>query len=56
LVAQKRELEAQSEETGTANGNFDDLMADIKTAIDLQASEGRSLQQASNILYQRVKV
>ena len=40
LVAQKKDMEAQSEETGTANGNFDDLMGAIKTAaIDLEASE-----------------
>jgi methyl-accepting chemotaxis protein len=38
LVAQKKDLEAQAEETGTANGNFDDLMSDIKAVIDLEVS------------------
>jgi len=56
LVAQKKDLEAQSEETGTANGNFDDLMADIKTAIDLEASQAEASSKASNILYQRFRL
>jgi methyl-accepting chemotaxis protein len=56
LVAQKKDLEAQSEETGTANGNFDDLMADIKTAIDLEASEAEASSKASNIRYQRFRL
>lgn len=45
LVAQKKDMEAQSEETGTANGNFDDLMSDIKAAIDLESECGRGIEQ-----------
>jgi hypothetical protein len=49
-------MEAQSEETGTANGNFDDLMGDIKTAIDLEASEAEASSKASKILYERFRL
>ena len=50
LVTQGRALEAQAEETGTANGNFDTLMTDIKSAIDFQvASAARASQQGAQV-------
>ena len=55
LVAQKKDLEAQSEETGTANGNFDDLMVDIKAAIDLEVSAAAASSKTSNSLYQHTR-
>lgn len=55
LVAQKKDMEAQSEETGTANGNFDDLMSDIKAAIDLEVSAAAASSKTSNSLYQHTR-
>lgn len=56
LVAQKKDLEAQSEDTGTANGNFDDLMVDIKAAIDLEVSAAAVSSKTSNSLYQHTRL
>jgi hypothetical protein len=55
MVAQKKDLEAQAEETGTANGNFEDLMSDIKAAIDLEVSAAAAASKNSTTLYQRTR-
>ncbi len=55
LIDQKKDLEAQSEETGTANGNFDDAMGAIKAAIILEVNSAESTSRMSTGLYKRTR-
>jgi methyl-accepting chemotaxis protein len=56
LMQQGRPLEAQAEETGTANGNFDVLMADIKAAIDHQVATAANISEEGAKVYNRARL
>ncbi len=56
LVEQKMSLEAQAEETGTANGNFEVLMTDIQSAVDLETQSAAAESKESTRVYNRTRM
>jgi methyl-accepting chemotaxis protein len=56
LVEQNLSLEAQAEETGTANGDFDRLMTDIQSAVDLETRSAAVESKESSQVYNRTRM